>query len=194
MPITLNGSGPIAGATTVNGLTLPTDSIQPGMVLINTTTFNAVSSVSVNNCFTSTYDNYRILTRLTAASGNPTLTMRLRLSGTDASGGDYVKQDVSGFGGTAGAGLGTGQTSWHLGDSASANANRWMQSVELMGPNMALNTLATANGGFVNSTPTTFTAQASYNHSLTTQYDGLSLISSTGTISGYIRVYGYRNS
>ena len=157
-------------------------------------TFTTVTSVSLNGVFSSTYDNYRILMRLTASSGNPTLTMRLRLSGSDASGGDYVKQDVSGFGGSAGAGVSTGQTSWNLGDSASANANRWMQSVELMGPNMALNTLATSNGGYVNSTPTTFTAQASYNHGLTTQYDGLSLISSTGTISGYIRVYGYKNS
>jgi hypothetical protein len=189
----------VAPAATAPGLAIvtPTSTANSGgslTVVGGFITFTAVNSVSLNGVFSSTYDNYRVMTRLTASSGNPTLTMRLRLSGTDASATDYVKQDVSGFGGTAGAGASTGQTAWNLGDSATASASRWMQALDVIGPNMALNTLATANGGFVNSGGTTFTTQASYNHSLTTQYDGLSLISSTGTISGYIRVYGYKNS
>ena len=32
----------------------------PGLVHVNTTTFTTQSSVSVNNCFTSTYENYQI--------------------------------------------------------------------------------------------------------------------------------------
>jgi hypothetical protein len=189
----------VAPAATAPGLAIvtPTSTANSGgslTVVGGFITFTAVNSVSLNGVFSSTYDNYRIMIRSTAASSNGQLNMRLRAAGTDASGGDYAKQDVSGFGGTAGAGASTGQTSWNIGYIATSYGNRYMGTLDVLGPNMALNTLATANVGQQDNTATAFTIQANLNHGLTTQYDGLSLIAAAGTISGYIRVYGYKNS
>ena len=41
-----------------------------GLVHINTTTFSAVSSVSLNDVFTSDYDDYRIVIRSLAVSAS----------------------------------------------------------------------------------------------------------------------------
>ena len=64
-----------------------------GLVHINTTTFSAVSSVSVNNCFTSAYENYLILGNVIGTAGT-SIAARLRASGTDATtnyGDQYVQ-------------------------------------------------------------------------------------------------------
>ena len=54
-----------------------------GLVLINTTSFSGVTTQSVNNVFTSTYDNYRIIIRITGASAAGSTFFRLRASGSD---------------------------------------------------------------------------------------------------------------
>lgn len=55
-----------------------------GLVPINTTSFSAVSSVSLaNDTFTTTYDAYRIIFTSMEASANSTLQLRLRAAGSD---------------------------------------------------------------------------------------------------------------
>ena len=46
-------------------------------------TFSGASSVSLNDCFSSTYQNYKIVMNLSAATSND-VQMRLRVSSTDA--------------------------------------------------------------------------------------------------------------
>jgi hypothetical protein len=189
----------VAPAATAPGLAIisPTSTANSGGSLTvsgGSITFNAVNSLSLNGVFSSTYDNYRILFRTTAATSNCQIDMRLRAAGTDATGANYDKQDVSGFGSSAGAGASTGQTVWRLGDCATSYGNRFLSAVDVMGPNMALVTLATANLGYVQSSGTIFSVLANFHHGLTTQYDGLSIIPNAGAITGYIRVYGYKNS
>jgi hypothetical protein len=57
-----------------------------GMVLLNTTSFSGVASQSINDVFSATYDSYKILVQVKSDTGSPDLTLRLRVSGTDASG------------------------------------------------------------------------------------------------------------
>ena len=53
--------------------------------------FTAQSSVSLNGCFSSTYDNYRILIDLSTTSGaGNAITIQWRASGTNATGNDYI--------------------------------------------------------------------------------------------------------
>ena len=65
----------------VNSLNMSDD--VPGLVLLNTTSFSGVTTQSVNNVFTSTYDNYRIIIRITGASAAGSTFFRLRASGSD---------------------------------------------------------------------------------------------------------------
>jgi hypothetical protein len=80
----------------------------PGMTLINTTSFSAVSSVSVNNVFTSTYDNYYIEVDFSVPSTGGDTAFKLRSSGTDKST-NYSMTGTT-LSGTTVGGYGTGTT------------------------------------------------------------------------------------
>jgi hypothetical protein len=66
----------------VNSLNMSDD--VPGLVLLNTTSFSGVASQSVNNVFTSTYDNYLVQIDFTHGSTQDA-SIKLRKSGTDKS-------------------------------------------------------------------------------------------------------------
>ena len=156
-----------------------------GMVLLNTTSFSGVTSVSLPaGSFTSSYDNYRILIRLTTTA-NGTITSRLRASGSDASTNNYNTKGV--FGGTSAVGAqnDAGTSAWLNYGSNTSSSNI---SMDLFSPQLTSTTLGTAQ---------IFNA-SSGNHllyglefTLTTSFDSLSFLVSTGNISGTVRVYGY---
>ena len=73
----------------------PPAATSQGMTLINTTSFSAVSSVSLpTNTFTSTYTNYRIYLNLTSASASTYLEARLRAAGSDITTGNYASATI----------------------------------------------------------------------------------------------------
>lgn len=58
-----------------------------GLVLLSSTTFSAVSSVSINNCFSANFDNYKLV--ISAGLNGPSmLNFRLRTT-TDYTAGNY---------------------------------------------------------------------------------------------------------
>lgn len=162
-----------------------------GLVYITGNTFSGSSAVNVNNCFTSTYDWYRILLRFTS-SATADVLLRLRLAGTDASGSDYVRQLVQFDASTVSTARSTAQTS-HIVATGSTTGHH-QSSVDVFAPAIA--------------TPTTFSQQHGRDvagtaishfvnmggHNVSTAYDGFSVIPASGNITGTVRVYGYRNS
>ena len=60
-----------------------------GMVLLNTTSFSAVASQSVNDVFSATYTNYKFLININSQSADGYVLMRLRVAGADNSGTNY---------------------------------------------------------------------------------------------------------
>lgn len=60
-----------------------------GINLLSKTTLASATSVSLNNVFSSQYDNYRILFQGHFAAGATDVEMRLRVSGTDNSSSIY---------------------------------------------------------------------------------------------------------
>lgn len=186
MPISIAGSGAVTGASTLNGLTIPTDAIAPGLVLINRTDFTVASSVSVNNCFNSTYENYRVVIYNTHTVETP-LLLRLRASGVDSSASYYSKLIYSRYDGTGVFGdavrnnsdnlwAGTGGTSRGLVidiERPALAADTWFQMVN--GDNNA----GSSGGG---------------RHGAATAYDGVTFYVTSGTITGTLRIYGYRNA
>ena len=157
-----------------------------GLVHINTTTFSAVSSVSLNNVFTSDYDNYRIVLSRDASSAGQ-LDMRLRVGGVDVSSADYdyIRIFVYSAGTVAGA-RSLSATSFYLGYFPTVRIG--ICSADIFGPNLAASTQYSATGGSAQELGTVMGEL-----DLATSYDGFTIIPSAGTMTGTIRVYGYRN-
>lgn len=160
-----------------------------GLDFITSTTFSAVASVSVDGCFTATYENYLVVFDALAASGSPSVILRMRAASTDASGANYRAQLVydTYVGAGADSAGSTGATSlFGLGVDSSTNSI----AMTFVKPFAAAYT--TVHGAFVHGTAA---GSAMGRHDVATSYDGFSVINSgTGTITGTLRVYGYRNS
>jgi hypothetical protein len=154
-------------------------------------TFSGASSVSLNSIFSSTYDNYKIVIETNASTGTY-LNFRLRLSGTDASGANYDW----GFynvtdGGTPFALAGSGATSASvLRPSASF---RSMTSFTICNPAIARPTVSSGTLSYNDGSTKAVAGVMGHVHSLSTAYDGLTLFPASGTITGTVAVYGYKD-
>jgi len=154
-------------------------------------TFSGVSSLSLNGCFNSAYDNYRVLLEITATSASPGMNLRLRASGTDASGGNYVGGGyICRFNSaTLGGQDLNASTNFELGGANSGQSSNRVV-MDFQSPFLAQRTgHHTFTTGF-DGTSAYGRAQHS-NHNLSTSYDGFTVFPSSGTITGTIRVYGY---
>ena len=173
------------GKATFNGAM-----VGAGLDLITTSTFSTVSSVSINNCFSSTYENYRIIVTGTNTVENLIL-MRLRGSSTDAAGSDYGTQSVNINSTTVSVDAVTSQTNLRGGVFSTAFGGF---TLDIYSPQLAQPTSFFAQSvNFVSGGTPRFLSYTS-RHGLSTAYDGFSLIPASGTMTGTLRVYGYRNS
>jgi hypothetical protein len=156
------------------------------LVLLNSTTFSTVSSVSISNVFDSTYTNYRIMLYALSNSGNQTIRFRCRENTTDKtndylSGIFYVRHTTAS--GTIGAGTSDFLLTSNLGtaDVAVANFDLYRTATRCAYTNLSWNPQAgeaTFMGG-QNTGLTNFTGFTIYP-------------SNTGTITGTVKVYGYK--
>lgn len=185
--VTLPGSGTLATQAYADGLA--------GLTLITAQSFSAASAVNVNNCFTSTYANYRVTIELSAmsATSGAALRARLRVSGSDNSssnyyfnGPDVATSSTQTVGVTRSAGLGTWWT-W-----GSDNANPGFSSIDVFNPQLSVKTAFAGSFSAASTTDFRFSALGGL-MSVTTAYDGFTLLPDSGTITGTICVYGYRN-
>lgn len=176
----------VAGSTT---LELPTDSIKPGLVLIATSSFSAASSVSVNNCFSSTYDNYFVTIDAAVASAVGIYgRLRMRTAGVDAAAASsYVTQETSFYGTTLAAARSSEDNSRFLNfdDDYETSAQ-----ITFFGPARPQPTkvLSSAFYGYLSASA----SQAWVVHTPAVSYDGFTFYPSSSTITGSLSVYGYR--
>jgi hypothetical protein len=158
-----------------------------GLVLINTTSFSAVASQSFNNVFSATYTNYRLVVSFTQNTTQGLVGLRLRASGTDDTGNNYN------YGGYYG-GIGSAVTRI---SSASQSAF------------FLINPAASAREFFTMDLTNTFVAvparmisdiwqgsaqdrlSIGCSHTQSTSYDGFTLSTSAGTLTGSASLYGY---
>lgn len=159
--------------------------VQPGgLVYVGGTTFSAASTVSLDNVFSSTYDNYKIVIDL-VASASIAFRARLRVSGADNStASSYTSQEVRGSSTTASA----FQTIDSFFQFGYANTNPSVIELSLINPFKTSNTSFACFGGRNDRS-----ASVSGFHNQSVSYTGISLIPESGTITGTVRVYGYRN-
>lgn len=158
----------------------------PGLTLISSTTIgSAVSSVTVSDVFSSTYDNYKVLISGGVGSTN---TIELKLTfGATATGYYYGTHTIAFSTGTASVTAGNNTTHVLCGGASTTSINSEM---EIISPNLAEQTFVYSRSMWNGSTGW----QNGYLNN-TTAYTAFTITTSTGTLTGgTIRVYGYRNS
>ena len=166
----------------------------PGLVLITTATATAVQTLSINDCFSSTYEAYEIQIINTNSVGvNSGFKARLRVGGTDTIT-QYITQRFYAYGTTVGAGLNTaGTDEWYFTDIDPTNKG-YFAKITLHNPNGAAQTNGRASSHTIDSGGTLVLNECALVQSSVTQFTGITFITAGTSFTGTIRVYGYVNS
>ena len=161
---------------------------QNGLQLITAQTIgSAVSTVTVSNCFSATYDAYKIT--ISGGTSSAESQINMTLGSSTAS---YYS-----------SGIYTDFTSGSTGTSTVNNSTAWgrvgygttsgtiVMNMDLVGPFLAANTYGTAlfsrNGNYM--------GVVTHLHNVQTSYSSFTITPSTGSwTGGTIRVYGYANN
>jgi len=160
-----------------------------GLNLISATTIgSAVSSVTVSNAFSATYDNYRIT--VNGGSGSTEANLNFTLGNTAT--GYYWSYAGVEWSGTTAFGGGSNQTSFF---AASTQTKGTFLNMDIFNPFLSDETVI--NTRYVNLKTATTGTSLSIGGFVdnTTSYTAFTLTPSSGTLTGgTIRVYGYANS
>jgi hypothetical protein len=166
---------------------------QGGLVLLNTTTFSAQSSVSFNNVFSATYANYKVMFNQTAQSATSELYVRLRNAGADRTATVY-------FNSTQGLNYSNASVNLaglynvgiiNVGYIGYGDQNR--NSLDFFDPfNVAQHTIINGNSSGTTAAGAPFTANTGIFYQSLNSNDGFTVYANSGTISGTIEVYGYK--
>lgn len=177
----------------------------PGMVLLKPTsiahsgtsasigangqvTFSAITSLSLNGIFSAAYDNYVVSLRHNGTA-NTGLALRLRSSGTDATGNNYTFQLLSVDSTTI---------------SADRTTNTSLGVIGIISDVQRGGDVAYVNGPFLAQPTAVRTVSArgiggsaiydyATTHSLSTSYDGFTAYPTSGNVTGALQVYGVRS-
>jgi hypothetical protein len=161
--------------------------VTPGLVKLTSVTFSAVASQSVNDVFSTTYDNYKILINTTDSNVNGSIAMRMRVSGADNTNNEYTRMRLYfDTGNSSAADNGSaGTSSFLVGNLQTTSGTQ--TTIELSSPFLTQRTkhVTLANqtlNGFILSGTTT----------VTTSYTGFTLLPITAaSMTGIVSVYGY---
>jgi hypothetical protein len=155
-----------------------------GLTLINTTSFSGVASQSVNSVFSSTYANYLVLMNMTTST-TMTPQFRFRTASDDTTSNyniQHLEASVSTV--TATRNLNTNI----MGLTPTTFNGKLIYSMQFLSPNQAVETQ-----GFISTSIYMNLITSAFYQNTSDQYTGFTLIASTGTISGTLRVFGYNN-
>jgi len=157
-----------------------------GLVLVKSQTIgSAVSSVTVSNAFSATYDNYLI--SLEGGVASTSVGLRLTLGATVT--GYYFAGVYLQYTSTTVAGQYGGGTNWEIGYGST---NALSAEIVLGSPNLAKVTTFRSRGADTGTTGYMNLYNGFLNNS--TQYTAFTIATTTGTMTGgTIRVYGYKN-
>jgi len=160
--------------------------------------FSGSSSQSLNNVFSSTYDNYLILTNLDSVSTGANIIYRMRASGTDSTASYYsniIYNELSAGGTTFGNVSVVNGSGWKVGDlSSGGQPTGW--TMTLFNPYRTVTTTfeSGSHGYNYNGTNIYQSFTGGYHGVGGTSYDGITIFPASGTFTGSIRVYGYAKS
>ena len=159
-----------------------------GSTLIANATVSAAATTSINNVFSSAYENYMIVfDNMSQSVGGAGISLRMRTSGTDS---------ITGYNNR---GIKNDSTLVLYNNIAATSALISVSQTQVSGQVINMHNPAKASY-------TTFETAYAENgatfvgwwlngmHGVATAYDGITFFVSSGTFSGTIRIYGLRNS
>jgi hypothetical protein len=160
-----------------------------GLVYVTSASVTSGSTFTFNNCFTSTYDNYRLVLSNFKSTAFASLSFNLRVSGTNSATGYQQGLMYILFSSAAGNFTATTTgTSWTA--PAATNTSPPVNgTMEIYQP--AIATQTGLLGHYQGFDATTFTGGS---HTSATAYDGFQLTSSGTFTAGTVTVYGYRKA
>jgi hypothetical protein len=167
---------------------LNTYAMNAGLVYVTSATVGSgVSSATVSNCFSTTYDNYKIM----YSGGLVSVGTNYRMSlGAGSAGNYYGSQyfDVAG-GGTTGTNRVSAGNNWYVGACGTiAGGNQF--SIDLCSPNLATRT--SFSGTYAGNN---FAGWISGQLADSTAYTAFTLTADSATLTGgVITVFGYRKA
>jgi hypothetical protein len=173
-----------ADSTTTTGLKWATP--PSGMTLISTTTLSASSSFNINGCFSSAYDNYRIIFNSMQGSASSFMAMGLRTGSTNATadykfGGwvvEYPNNTISPINSNSNARV----TYLDWGSTTATNA---AYTFDFFNPFKTTNTTFS-----ITIIRDVAISMRGGTHQVATSYDSLWFTVDSGTVSGSISIFG----
>ena len=160
-------------------------SLEPGLVLLNTQTFSAATSVSVNDVFSATYNHYVVKINIDSTTGAADLLFRYRVSGADNSTSNYKSRNIliGSTGSTSSYGSGTASFGYI---SANSGTTGSLATVQISNPFQTQRTHYTASA-----IDDLYTLTVGVAFADTTSFTGFTIYPSTGNMTGSVSVYGY---
>jgi hypothetical protein len=179
-----------AVASVGSKLVVPTTVAQSGgsasISTLGAVTFTGVTSVSLNGCFTGTFDNYKVIYQISTSSAAANLFFKVRASGTDLASG-YFHAIMQLASASPSYVYSTTATAVIVGDT-NGSGQGGDGTVDVFTP-----FLASYTGLIFDNTCQTVYTRGVGNVPNTTSYDGFTLAPNTGTITGVARVIGWNN-
>ena len=165
------------------------NNINSGLVYITESTFTTSSAVNLDSIFSATYQNYKIEVLVTNSS-QVTLQYRYRVGGASNTTANYGNQALIADSTTVSGARTTSQTIGDLGGMTLSNLSFF--DITLYAPFQAANKgLVVTSGAYIGEA---YIRLQNSNFKASTSFDGISLIPASGTITGTVRVYGFRQA
>ena len=149
-------------------------------------TFTAATSVSVNGCFSATYDNYLVVVRGSMNTSNAAIRLRMRASGTDNStASSYVRQRLRATSTTVDGERDTGNLC-NISNFSSTQRDGF--HLYFYGPALAQPTAGRTVTVESDSGARIF--DHAFTHNQSTAYDGFTLTPDSNNMTGAFTIYG----
>lgn len=152
-------------------------------------TFSSCATLSLNGVFSVDYDNYMIVVRGTT-SGGAGVQIRLRASGSDASGTNYTQQYLYATSTSVTGARTSSATAFDICAVWGSGSTQSGEAISVFGPYLSQPTAVRSIDISGDTTNGARLFDVAATHSLSTSYDGFSLLPNSGSATGLIGVYG----
>ena len=176
------------GATAMENIATQVDA-KTGLIVMSSQSFSAVSYITIDGCFTSTFRNYRIVINIFGSSNGANLTGQLRSSGSTDASANYNRNGWYYVGATFADLSSTSQTGMYLGAWSSTDYSPI--TLDIIVPNEATSTRVLHDAAQSDSN---LLLNLHHYINTSTAYDGIYLAPSAGTMSGHVGIYAYEGT
>jgi hypothetical protein len=182
-------TGQVLKKTSNTDLDVEWGTASSGLTLINTTSFSAVASQSVNDVFSATYDNYLIQLTLSGSTTDD-VNMRMRVGGSDNSSTNYVRSYFSQSSTSLTGQLISGETSFRQVARMRSGQSNFSQ-MTIINPFATAHTTIIQDNTDQVGTVNLLQTRIMHTMTVTTSYTGFTVIAASGNITGSVSVFAY---